>query len=72
MGLALFTLMICLTLQSMFGPLIISSKLGIDGMFLVLGIIHVAAFLLFFFFMKETQGLSSIEKKKLYAKKVSS
>lgn len=65
MGLALFVLMICLTVQSMFGPLIYTSKLGIDGMFFALGLIHVAAFTMFFFFLKETQGLSSAEKKKL-------
>lgn len=70
MGLALFTLMMCLTIQSMTGPLIISSKLGIDGMFFCLGCIHVAAFLLFSMFLQETQGLTSAQKKKVYATKV--
>ena len=70
MGLALFTLMICLTAQSMFGPLIFNSKLGVDGMFFALGLVHVAATTMFFFLLKETQGLTSADKKKLYATKV--
>jgi len=54
MGLALFTLMICLTLQSMTGPLIMSSKLGIDGMFASYSVIHMTAVFIFSLYLKET------------------
>ena len=54
MGLALFTLMICLTLQSMTGPLIMSSKLGIDGMFASYAVIHMTAVFIFSLYLKET------------------
>ena len=72
MGLALFSLMICLTIQSMITPLIMSSKIGIDGMFFGLGLIHMTAMVTFTFLLKETQGLSNKDKKLLYVSKVKS
>jgi hypothetical protein len=65
MGLALFTLMITMTIQSCFAPLIIS-KCGLDVIFYALGIFQAVPVIVFTFFLKETQGLSTQQKKKLY------
>lgn len=66
MGMCLFVLMFGLTVQSMFTTCLLNSKIGIVGMFFVLGFIQVAAFTFLNFFMKETNGLTPIEKKQLY------
>jgi hypothetical protein len=56
-----------LTVQSMFTTCLLNSKLGVSGMFYVLGVVQCIAFTSLFMFMKETQGLSASEKKRLYA-----
>ena len=66
-GLCLFILMFGMTLQSFFTTSLLNSKLGLSGMFLVLGLIQVVAVSVLYFFMKETSGLSAMEKKMLYA-----
>ena len=50
----------------MASPFIMSSKIGVDGMFYGLGVSHVIAFSVFMLFLKETQGLSQHDKKKVY------
>ena len=45
---------------------LLNSKLGVDGMFYVLGIIQVLAFVTLGLVVKETKGLSDTEKKNLY------
>ena len=67
MGMCLFVLMFGLTVQSMFTTCLLNSKLGVVGMFFVLGFVQVAAFTFLNFFMKETNGLTPSEKKQLYA-----
>lgn len=59
MGLALFTLMLAMTIQSMFSTYLINSKWGLDVLFYSLGLIQLIPFFYFLIFMKETQGLSA-------------
>lgn len=66
MGLCLFILMFGLTFQSMFTTCLLNSKLGVNGMFYVLGIVQMIAVVVLSLFMRETKGLSASEKKKLY------
>lgn len=54
MGLCLFIQMFGLTLQSMFTTCLLNSKLGVTGMFFVLGIVQMIAFGTLNLFMKET------------------
>lgn len=49
----------------MFAPLIIS-KVGLDVVFYTLGIFQALPVIIFTFGLKETQGLSTQQKKKLY------
>ena len=51
----------------MFTTCLLNSKLGVNGMFFVLGIVQAFAFGILYAFMRETQGLSASEKKNLYA-----
>jgi len=46
---------------------LLNSKLGVNGMFYVLGAIQVASFMILWAFMKETRGLSAQQKKELYS-----
>ena len=69
MGLCLFTMMFGLTVQSMAITFLMNSKLGVNGMFYMLGALQVVAFVVLSIFMKETKGLSAIEKKELYSSK---
>lgn len=66
LGICVFTTMVCTTIQSMTSTMLMSGTLGIDGLFFSLGAIQVVAFFFFTFFLKETQGLSASDKKKLY------
>jgi len=66
MGLSLFSLMLTMTIQSMFSTCLINSKLGLDGLFYVLGLMQLIPFVYFALCLKETQGLSTQQKKKLY------
>ena len=66
MGLCLFMMMFCTTIQSMSSTYLMNALLGVDGMFFALGFVQVLAFFFFLIAMKETQGLSASEKKKLY------
>jgi len=66
-GLALFTLMLTMTFQSMFATLLINNKWGLDIVFYALGLFQLLPVTLFVFGLKETQGLSTLQKKKLYA-----
>ena len=59
MGLALFTLMLAMTIQSMFSTYMINMKWGLDVLFYSLGLIQLIPFFYFLIFMKETQGLSA-------------
>ena len=70
MGLCLFTMQFGMTLQSMSATLLLNSKLGVEGLFYVLGSGQVVAFIVLFFFLKETKGLSSKQKKNLYKPKI--
>ena len=45
---------------------LMNALLGVDGLFFALGFVQVIAFFFFLIAMKETQGLSAQEKKKLY------
>jgi len=66
MGLALFTLMLSMTLQSMFSTYLINSKMGLDSLFYLIGSLQGVAFVVFALWLKETQGLTAQQKKKLY------
>lgn len=66
MGICLFILMFGLTVQSLFTTVLLNSKIGVAGMFIVLGLVQCFAFSMLFMFMKETSGLTASEKKKLY------
>lgn len=57
-GLALFTLMLSMTIQSMFATIIIS-KVGLDVIFYSLGLFQLLPVTIFVFFLKETQGLTT-------------
>jgi hypothetical protein len=46
---------------------LLNSKLGVNGMFYILGAIQVASFMILWAFMKETRGLSAQQKKELYS-----
>lgn len=46
---------------------ILNSKLGVDGLFYVLGCIQGVAFIVLWLFVKESKGLSDSEKKSLYS-----
>jgi len=50
----------------MAAPFIMSSKIGTDGMFYGLGVIQLTGSAVFTLFLRETQGLSSQEKKRVY------
>ena len=67
MGLCIFTMQFCTTLQSMTTVWLLNSKLGTDGLFYVLGGIQVVAFITLWIFVKESKGLSEVEKKSLYS-----
>ena len=71
MGICLFTLMIMMTLQMMTATLLINNKIGIDFLFYMLGIVQFIGFFIFVIFMKETQGLTTQQKKALYVPKTS-
>lgn len=45
---------------------LLNSKLGVDGLFYVLGGIQAIAFITLMVFVKESKGLSDTEKKNLY------
>jgi hypothetical protein len=66
-GICLFFQQILLNAQSMGTIYLINSPVGVNGLFYLLGIVQVAAFFIFTFFLKETKGLSDLEKKSLYA-----
>lgn len=66
MGLSLFSLMLTMTIQSMFSTCLINSKMGLDVLFYILGLLQLVPFLYFALCLKETQGLSTQQKKKLY------
>ena len=66
-GICLFFQQILLNAQSMGTIYLINSPVGVNGLFYLLGIVQVAAFFLFTFFLKETKGLSDLDKKSLYA-----
>ena len=59
MGLSLFSLMLAMTIQSMFSTYLINSKMGLDVLFYVLGLIQLVPFLYFAICLRETQGLST-------------
>jgi hypothetical protein len=46
---------------------LLNSRLGINGIFYVLGAVQIVAFIILSVFMKETKGLSAAEKKQLYS-----
>ena len=71
MGLCLFAMMFGLTVQSMAFTQIMNSKLGVNGLFYVLGACQIIAFVVLSIFMKETKGLTAHEKKELYSSKKS-
>ena len=48
---------------------LMSTKLGIHGFFYVLAAMNVVAVIIFSFFLKETKGLISEEKRSLYMPK---
>ena len=50
----------------MFSTYLINSKMGLDVLFYILGLFQLVPFVYFAFCMKETQGLSLEQKKKLY------
>lgn len=54
-------------MQSMTTTTLLNSKLGVNGMFYILGAIQVASFVILWAFMKETRGLSAQQKKELYS-----
>lgn len=58
MGLSLFSLMLTMTIQSMFSTCLINSKMGLDVLFYILGAFQFLPFLYFALFLKETQGLT--------------
>ena len=66
MGLSLFSLMLTMTIQSMFSTCLINAKMGLDVLFYILGLFQLVPFLYFALCLKETQGLSTQQKKKLY------
>jgi hypothetical protein len=59
MGMCLFCLMFGLTLQSFSTTFLLNSKIGVSGMFYILGFVQVFAVTILYFFMKETEGLTA-------------
>ena len=66
MGMCLFMMMFCTTVQSLTSTYLINAVLGIDGLFFGLGGIQFIAVFWFLIGLKETQTLSATEKKKIY------
>lgn len=66
MGLALFSLMLAMTIQSMFSTYMINCKCGLDVILYLIGLFQLVPAVYFYFFMRETQGLNMQQKKKLY------
>ena len=54
MGVCLFSLMFFMTLQAMTATYFMNTKLGIHGMFYVLGCVNLVGFVLMYTFIKET------------------
>ena len=66
MGLALFSLMLAQTIHSMCSTYMINCKYGLDVILYAFGIFQLVPALYFTLCMRETQGLSAQDKKKLY------
>lgn len=66
MGLALFSLMLAMTAQSMLSTYMINYKYGLDVILYMLGAIQLVPATYFFLYMRDTQGLTTEQKKKLY------
>lgn len=66
MGLALFSLMLAMTAQSMLSTYMINYKYGLDVILYMLGAIQLVPATYFFLYMRDTQGLTTDQKKKLY------
>ena len=54
LGLCLFLLMFMLTLESVATPVIVNSKLGVAGLFYVLGFFQAIVVIFLVFYLKET------------------
>jgi len=63
MGLCMFQCMLCLITESMTCSFIMNSKIGVNGLFYILGCVQVVAFLILNVILKETKGLTQTEKK---------
>jgi len=50
----------------MFSTYLINSKMGLDSLFYLIGSLQGVAFVVFALWLKETQGLTAQQKKKLY------
>lgn len=66
MGVCLFIQMLCMTLQSMTTQLILSSGMGVTGLFMMLGFIQVIGVIILAVTIKETSHLSPQQKKEVY------
>lgn len=66
MGLALFSLMLAMTVQSMFSTYMINYKYGLDVILYIIGLFQMVPAIYFMLYMRETQGLTMQQKKKLY------
>lgn len=66
MGLALFSLMIAMTMQSMLSTYMINYKYGLDVILYILGAFQMVPAIYFYLYMRDTQGLTTEQKKKLY------
>jgi hypothetical protein len=57
MGICLFCQMLMLNAQSMTTIYLMSSSVGVNGLFYILGAFNIVAFFVFTMFLKETKGL---------------
>ena len=48
---------------------VMSSPIGVNGLFYILGFVQIVAFTIFSLFLKETKGLKEHEKKEIYLTK---
>lgn len=71
MGICLFTQMLQMNCQSVSTLYVLNSKIGVNGLFLGIAAVHFIAMTIFWYFLKETVGLTAAEKKQLYSPKVS-
>lgn len=66
MGLCQFIMMTMLTFESSLATKILNGKIGVSGLFIILGFVQFAAFMLLTTIVKETRGLKAHEKKEIY------